>query len=273
MAQPRGDIVRTRGFSSQLNDDSGARDIEDAPDPMRRELIDFIFSLSEHYHEEISPEYVYQVICHSLGFEALSFVPGGYRPASAKNLIRVDWSRTYDLIDRLWPDFERQGLGKKYIEGVNKILAGYSTAWELDDEGRVYRLLPEAALNLVKTTFAELERANLTSALELFNDGRDAYDDRPIRDRDACANMFDAMEAVAKEKFQMPQATFGNVVSKMYKTNAVDHQITGVFHALNELRNKHFGHGMTTPFCLSKPEVDFTYLSCVGGILHFARLL
>lgn len=264
--------MRTRGFSSQLNDDSSARDVENAPDPMRRELIDFIYNLSEHYHEEISPEYVYQVICNSLGFEALSFVPGGYRPASAKNLIKVDWSRTYDLIDRLWPDFERQGLGKKYIEGVNKILAGYCTAWELDDEGRVYRIVPEAAVSLVKTTFAELKRANLTSALELFDDGRDAYDDRPARDRDACANMFAAMEAVAKEKFQMPQATFGDVVTKMFKTNAVNHQITGVFQALNDLRNKQFGHGMTAPFRLSKQEVDFTYLSCVGGILHFARL-
>ena len=84
--------------------------------------------------------------------------------------------------------------------------------------------------------------------------------------------MFAAMEAVAKEKFQMPQATFGDVVTKMFKTNAVNHQITGVFQALNDLRNKQFGHGMTAPFRLSKQEVDFTYLSCVGGILHFARL-
>ena len=45
-------------------------------------------------------------------------------------------------------------------------------------------------------------------ALQLFNAARDAYDDRPRRDRDACSKMFDAMESVAKEKYQMPNSTY-----------------------------------------------------------------
>ena len=270
--QVYGDAVTIRGFSSQLNDGSKARDVEDAPDPMRRELLDCIYSISEHNHEELQPEYVYQAACHSLGFDTQSFVPGGYRPASIRNVTKVEWPRVYDLIARLWPDYERQGLGRSYEEGVNRILAGYNTAWELDDDGKIRRVLPEEAASLVKGTFAELERANLSAALGLFVAGRKAYDDRPQRDRDACTNMFDAMEAVAKTKFQMPDATFGDVVSRMFKSSAVNKNVNQVFLALNDLRNKEFGHGMTIPFRLSKAEVDFTYLSCVGAVLHFVRM-
>jgi hypothetical protein len=107
--------------------------------------------------------------------------------------------------------------------------------------------------------------------LALFNAARDAYDDRPRRDRDACANIFDAMESVAKEKYGMPQATFGNVVAHMRQPQALNEQIIGVLEAINTLRNRNFGHGMTAPFSLTASEVDFTYIACVGAILMFTR--
>lgn len=84
--------------------------------------------------------------------------------------------------------------------------------------------------------------------------------------------MFDAMESVAKEKHQLPNSTFGQVVGRIPSMGTTNPQIVGVLNALNDLRNKNFGHGMTAPFQLSPVEVDFTYLACVGGILLFTRM-
>jgi hypothetical protein len=79
------------------------------------------------------------------------------------------------------------------------------------------------------------------------------------------------MESVAKEKFAMPHATFGQVLLHVRQVQAFNEQICNVLDAINTLRNRNFGHGMTTPFSWRPPEVDFTYLVCISGILLFAR--
>jgi hypothetical protein len=79
------------------------------------------------------------------------------------------------------------------------------------------------------------------------------------------------MESVAKEKYQRPQATFGNVVAHIRQTQALNEQIIAVLETINTLRNRNFGHGMVAPFSLNPTEVDFTYLVCVGAILMFTR--
>ncbi len=146
------------------------------------------------------------------------------------------------------------------------------SAWELDEEGRLYRVLPVDVVHQVASAFQELQAERFAPALELFNAARDAYDDRPRRDRDASSNMFDAMESVAKERYQMPNSTFGQVVARIPQTGTMSIQVINVLSAINDLRNKNFGHGMTAPFQLSSAEVDFTYLSCVGGILLLTRM-
>jgi len=92
-----------------------------------------------------------------------------------------------------------------------------------------------------------------------------------VLDRDACANMFDAMEAIAKVKLNMPSATFGNCLSVARERSIFLPQVIDVLGGLNEVRNKRFGHGMTEPFSLSPAEVDFAYLTCVAGVILFAR--
>ncbi len=67
----------------------------------------------------------------------------------------------------------------------------------------------------------------------------------------------------------MPNATFGQVVAQMQTVNP---QVVGVLKSLNTLRNSNFGHGMTVPFGFTGAEVDFTYLTCVAGILLFSRM-
>lgn len=194
-------------FRSFSRPDEAPRDVEEAPDAMRQELADCFFSISEHNHDEIPPEHVYQATCQSLGIATSGTPYGGYRYATGRDLRKVDWRRIFDLIARLHPDFARQGFESIYRNGVNRILAAYRIAWELDDDGRIVRVLPESTVAEISAAMVELQKPRYEPALELFDSARDAYDDRPRRDRDACSNMFDAMESVAKEIYKKPNAT------------------------------------------------------------------
>jgi len=80
------------------------------------------------------------------------------------------------------------------------------------------------------------------------------------------------MESVAKEVFSMPSATFGGVLNHIQSSQAIHPDIITVLKSVNTLRNHEFGHGMTAPFNLKPAEVDFTYLTCIGGILLFTRI-
>jgi len=239
---------------------------------MRQELVDVFFGIAEHNHDEISPEHIYRVSCQSLGIDSAGIPYSGYRYATGRDIRRVEWPRVFDLISRLWPDFDRQGFGHQYRDGVNRILAAYQVAWELDEDGRLSRVLPAVAHAQVTAAFDELQAERYEPALALFNSARDAYDARPRRDRDACTNMFDALESVAKEKYRMPDSTYGQVLACLRAGDLLNAQILGLLSAINELRNKHFGHGMTTPFGLSGPDVDFAYLTCIGALLLLTRM-
>jgi hypothetical protein len=98
-----------------------------------------------------------------------------------------------------------------------------------------------------------------------------AYNHVPRREREACANVFDAMEAVAKTVYQKPTDTFGRVIGHIRRNNLLNSGIIRTLEAISRLRNENFGHGMTMPFELSSAEVDFVYLSCISHILLFAR--
>ena len=261
-----------RGFSVQSSANSGARNLEDAPQPMRQELVDLFFGLAEHHDEEVPSEHVYRVTCQSLGISSAGVPYSGFRYAAGRDIGRVEWPRVYDLIVRLWPDFDRQALGNQFREGVNRILAAYGVAWELEEDGRVSRVLPVEAHARIAAAFAELSAARYSPALTLFNSARNAYDDRPRRDRDACANIFDALESAAKEKYGMPSATFGQVVYQIRQSGPLNSEVRALLGGLNDLRNRNFGHGMTAPFGLTGPEVDFAYLACIGAILLLVRM-
>jgi hypothetical protein len=260
-----------RGFSEQSPGSSGVRNLEDAPPPMRQELVDLFFSLAEHNQEEIPPQHVYQVICQSLGIRPSGSPHSGYRHAAGRAVRDVEWPRIYDLVARLWPDFDKQGHGHRFREGANRILAAYGVAWEMGEDGRLNRVLPVAAQTQVTEVFAELLDPRFGPALELFKLGRNAFDDRPRRDRDACTNIFDALESVAKEKHAMPTATYGQVVARLRANSAFNPDILTLLAGLNDLRNHNFGHGMTVQFTLTSAEVDFAYLACVGAILLLTR--
>ncbi len=266
-------MTKFRDFSSSEEFQQPIRNIDyDAPTAMRHELIDLFFHLAEHNSPPLSEDRLYRIISQSLGIGTSGQPYGGFRYASGRDLARAEWPSVYDLICRLWPEFERAGIAREYCQGVNRILSGNRVVWELDREGRLHRVLPSPVQAFLAATIAELSDPRFAPALELLRAAMDAFDDRPRRDRDACSNIFDCMESVAKEVFNMPTTTFGNILRNLRQSHALRGEIIGVLEAINTLRNRKFGHGMTITFDLSPVEVDFTFVTCLGGILLFARI-
>ena len=178
---------------------------------MRQELIDHFFCLAEMCPDFLRDVRLHRVICQSLGMRAAGNPYAGYRHAAGRDIERVPWPRVYDLIIRLWPEFDQSGLGQMYRDGVNRILAAHGVAWDLGEDGRLHRVLPVEAAAQVSAAFGELQGSQYAAALALFNAARDAFDDRPRPDRDACSNIFDAMESVAKEKYGLPNASLNQI--------------------------------------------------------------
>lgn len=261
-----------REFSSSDEVERPVRNIDsDAPDGMRQELIDLFFCLVEHNSPPLNEGIMHRIVCQSLGEIASGQPYGGFRYAAGRDFARADWQRVYDVICRLWPEFAKAEVGHEYRQGVNRILAGYGIVWELTEEGRLERYLLPPAQSLVATAITELREPRFAPALALLNAAREAFDERPRRDRDACTNIFDSMESVAKEVFNVPNATFGSVLNHIRQTKALQGEVISVLEAINTLRNHKFGHGMTVSFDLSSGEVDFTYLTCIGAILLFIK--
>jgi len=263
-----------RNFTGPEGHFPAVRDIDnDAPQQMRQELIDHVFGLAEREPDVITADRLYRVIGQSLGVGVSGNPYAGYRYASGRDIRGVDWPRVYDLICRLWPEFGRVVVGFQeiYREGVNRILAAYGIAWDLGADGRLHRVLPAAAQAQIEAAITELSDPAYAPALPLFNAARDAYDDRPRRDRDGCSNVFDAMESVAKIKYNRPDDTFGQVKNHVQQNNLLRQEIIDIFTAMNRVRNGHFGHGMAVQFALTPAEVDFVYLTCIGSILLLRR--
>ena len=72
-----------------------------------------------------------------------------------------------------------------------------------------------------------------------------------------------------RKSSRCPTRRSEHVVAQVQTLNP---QVVGVLKSLNTLRNSNFGHGMTVPFGFTGAEVDFTYLTCVAGILLFSRM-
>ena len=266
-------MVRFREFSSSDEFQPAVRNLDsDAPAELRQEVIDLIFHLAEHHSPPLSDERMYRIICQNLGASTSGQPYGGFRHAAGKELGKAKWPRVYDVICRLWPEFEGGGVAEEYRQGLNRILAASGVAWELTEEGRLRRHLPVVAQTLVTAAISELRDPRFASALTLLDAARGAFDDRPRRDRDACTNIFDSMESVAKKVFNMPTATFGSVLNHIRQTKVLQGEVISVLEATNTLRNRKFGHGTTVAFDLSPGEVDFTYLTCIGAILIFVKI-
>jgi hypothetical protein len=260
-----------RNFAAQQGHVPPLRNVDnDVPAPMRQEILAATYDLLP---EDGAPteDRIYYGIEQMLGIQAAGNPTAGRRQRLGRDLGNAEWIRIYDVISWLSAQFQRGGLQEVFREQINQILAAHGSAWDLGEDGHLHRVLPAAAQAQVGAAMAELGAAQYAPSLALFNAARDAYDDRPRRDRDACSNVFDALESVAKIKYNRPRETFGQVKNYIEQNHLLRQEIVDIFTALNAMRNQHFGHGMAVQFALSGAEVDFVYLGCIGSILLLTR--
>ena len=191
---------------SQVHAPAVERNVDnDAPRAMRDELVGFFFSLAEESNGQVQPRAIYETTGLMLGAGLTANPFGGYPTRVSKDIGNAEWPRVYDWISRLQRDFERAGLGPQFRNGVNVVLAAHAVIWELDDDGRWQRVLPEPLREQVQVAIAALGQEQLAPARELFTTASEAFNARPRRDRDACSNAFDAIESVAKITYGMQE--------------------------------------------------------------------
>ena len=261
-----------RNFAAQQGHVPPLRNVDnDVPPAMRQEILAATYDLLPLCGAALTEEQIYYGIEQMLGVQAAGNPMAGWRQRLGRDLGNAQWVRIYDAISWLWTQFQRVGLHEVFRNNINQILAAHGAAWDLGEGGQLVRVLPAAAQAQVATAIAELADARYAPALALFNAARDAYDARPRRDRDACSNVFDALESVAKTKYNRPNDTFGQVKNHIEQNNLARPEIISIFTALNQMRNQHFGHGMAVQFNLTGAEVDFVYLNCIGSILLLTR--
>lgn len=242
----------------------------DAPERMRVELLNAIFGLADATGLGPTERELYNAVTGCLGVNA---PVNPYRTLcgqAARYLCGVEWQRTYDVVLRLSPEFLNCGRIDEFRRVVNTILAAHGVVWDVSPDGRLARVLPIQALAQVEALVHELDAPDLHAARQLFGAAQDAFNAIPRRDRDACANAFDAMESVGRTRFG--GATFGDVLTNLQKSNRVERSTLSVLRRLEATRHNHFGHGNAQPFGLRAAEVEFIYLSCIGGTLLLARV-
>jgi hypothetical protein len=261
-----------RNFAEQEGHPPLLRQIDNnVPAPMRQELLAVIYDILPLCGAVVTEQQIYYGIEQMLGVQAAGNPMAGWRQRLGRDLGNTEWVRIYDVIGWTWSQFQRAGLQEVFRENINRVLAAHAVVWDLGEDGRLHRVLPIVGQGQIVAAFAELAAPRYAPALALANAARDAYNARPRRDRDACSNIFDALESVAKEKFGMPHATFGQVVAHIRQRQGLNEQIIGLLESSNTLRNRNFGHGMVAPFSLTGQEVDVTYLTCIGAVLLLSR--
>jgi hypothetical protein len=237
---------------------------------LRQEFVDVVYLVYERL-QGFDERRLHQIISQSLGLQPSANPYGGHRYAIGRDVNRVEWQRFYDLVVRISAEVPGS-FRTEYRRLVNTLLSGHRIAWDLGDDDQLHRVLPEVVAHQIDTAFRELSASRFESALTSFRQGIAAYDDRPQRGRDACKNIFDAVEAVAKELYGMPTRTFGDVMAEIRRRQVVTTETLGSLQKLYDLANNHFRHGLTTPFSLRSAEVDYVLVNCVGAILLLIRL-
>ncbi len=242
----------------------------EAPLKFRNQLIDLAFYLAND--AGLSEDHLYRVTVQNIGASVSGQPYGGYRYAVGRELGKADWVTVYDLIPRLGAEFRKIGRFDEFRENLNRILAGNGIVWDVDEVGGLVKALPPEGATSVRTALHEFSQPEFAAAYKLLLDAIDAYNSRPQRARDSCANAFDAVESAGKVVAQLPSGTFGDVIKELTKRQSLLPETLRALEALNVIRHNHFGHGGSEPFALAPHEVDFVYLSCVAAAVLFGRM-
>jgi len=182
--------------------------------------------------------------------------------------------RVYELLERIYGWLaEEEGDAEAILfeKDLNHLLGEEGIGWRMED-GIFERTLPAVVAEQVEDVFAELQSPRFEAALADVKAAVKAYNSNPRRDPDVCKNAFHACESVAKEVFAMPTKTLGDVLNKAKSDPRFTPLVLTTLEKLSALASSEFRHGMTEPFKLGPSEVDFVYLTCLAGIMLFARL-
>jgi hypothetical protein len=264
-----------RAFS-QRQVEAVARVIDnDAPLGMRSELVDFFFDMSDRSFRgegisQIQPSDLHEITALMLGRHVAGQPYGGYKVRVARDIRDADWPRVYDWILRLWPVFQQAGFGAEFEEGVNTVLAAYGIVWDFRNAGSFERVLPAPLLEQMSRAATLLAAPGYEGARQTLELAIQAFNDRPRRDRDACANAYDALESAAKTKYNAPDSTFGEVLNTVQRQGLLNEATVRLLRAVEVFGHKTFRHGRIEAFNFSPSEVDFVFSTCVAGILIFA---
>jgi hypothetical protein len=215
----------------------------DAPVALRQQLLAITYDLLPQAHG-FSEGDLYYGIEQMLGVQAAGNPMGGRRQRLGRDLGLTEWQRVYDVICWLWNRFQASVLHEAFRQQINIALAASHVVWDLGADGNMHRVLPAAVQAQVQAAFAELSDAQYVPALVLFNAAQAAYDEHPRQDRNACSNIFDAMESVAKIKYNKPNESFGHVMNHAAQHNLLRAEILATLRVLNDIRNHQFGHAM-----------------------------
>ena len=193
-----------RAFTSQLDEQTGGRPIDDdSPPGLRQEFIDAAFHVLHSCPESSGTGGGYTDIvsreprCSAIGDSPTRDSVTRLAAISA----RPTGSASTTSFAACGPRSSNGTCKPSYRTSVNRILAAHRIAWDLGEDGQLHRVLPLAAQTQIETAFRELSHPGFAPALQLFHDAMAAYDDRPQRDRDTCSSSFDALESVAKIVF------------------------------------------------------------------------
>lgn len=240
----------------------------DASSQMRTELLNSVFALAD---DAVGPSErtLYNAITGTLGIVAAVEPYGGLPRRASEHLNRADWPRVFDIILRLAPEFTRRGRLGEYRHSVNTVLAAHGIVWDLGEDGRLVRVVPAEAANQIATTIWELADPQFQAARELLATAQGAFNAIPRRDRDACANAFDALESVGRTRFG--GATFADVLGNIRARGGINQFTLRILNSIEVVRHNHFGHGGQVAFSLSPSEVDFVYVTCIAGISLLLR--
>lgn len=238
---------------------------DNAPQAMRGQLIDIAFRLAESLGQP-SPRCLYEATGLLLTGSITANPYGGYRTRVSRDVAAAEWPRVYDWVSRLLAEFRNAGQGEVFRDEVNRVVASFGVVWDVDAEGRWTRDIPGPLRRAVDAAIRDLGRPEFRSALDLFSAAEDAFNSRPRRDRDACANAYDALEATAKIAQHLPGETFGRVLDR---DDALNAEIKRALRAVEIIRNNNFGHGGN--FLLSGTEVEFVYTTCAAAIRVYTQ--
>src|SRR5437667_8501382 len=146
-----------RNFGEQEGHAPPLRTIDnDAPAPMRQELLAVIYDLLGEAGAAVSEEEIYYGVEQMLGVEAAGRPHAGWRQRLGRDLAAAHWVRIYDVIIWTATQFRRGDLGEVFRHNINRVLAAHGVVWDLGQDGHPHRVVPAAAQAHISNAFAEL---------------------------------------------------------------------------------------------------------------------